>query len=97
MNVKQLKSLAVQISNAKQHLDSLESQYAAFRLDALREVEMVKNDASITLLFKGRRINAKKPARFNDRYNLTENGKSIGKEVFGGIHDIRFAVAMGQI
>lgn len=97
MNTKQLKSLAVQISNAKHHLDILESQYAAFRLDALREVEMVKNDASITLLFKGRRINAKKPSRFNDRYNLTENGKRIATEVVGGIHDIRFQIAVGQI
>ena len=97
MSVKQLKSLAVQISSTQKQLGALQSQYDALRLDALREVKVVKNAASITLLFKGRKINAKKPTRYNDRYNLTENGKSIGKEVFGNIHDIRFAVAMGQI
>jgi hypothetical protein len=42
-------------------------------------------------------IKAKKPARFNDRYNLTENGRRIATEVFGGIHDIRFAIALGEI
>lgn len=89
--------LEIRLDHARKQVADLEQQIAQLRLEALRQVEMVKNDASITLLFKGRRINAKKPARFNDRYNLTENGKRIATEVFGGIHDIRFAVAMGQI
>jgi hypothetical protein len=100
MNKTQIQSavkLEIQLDKARKQVAALQEQIAQIRLEALREVEMVKNDASITLLFKGRRINAKKPSRFNDRYNLTENGKRIATEVFGGIHEIRFQIAVGQI
>jgi hypothetical protein len=95
MTVKQLKSLAVQISNAKHHLDILESQYAAFRLDALREVEMQKNAVSITLLFKGRKINARKNS--HNRYVVKEGKTTLKNEYLGGIHDLRFDIARGVI
>jgi hypothetical protein len=95
MNLKQLKSLAVQISDAKHHLELLESQYSALRLEALRQVTVVKNAASITLVFNGRRINAK-PVRDN-RYLVKESGKVLAREYFGGIHDLRFEIAVGAI
>lgn len=95
MNTKQLKSLAVQISNAKHHLDILESQYAAFRLEALREVEMQKNDASITLVFKGRKLNARK--NVHNRFVVKESGKTLVSEYPGSIHDLRFDLAVGAV
>ena len=100
MNKIQIQSavkLKIKLDKARKQVAALEDQIAQIQLEALRQVEMVKNDASVTLLFKGRNINAKKPGRFNDRYNLTENGKRIATEVFGSIHDIRFLIASGQI
>ena len=95
MNTEQLKALAVQISNAKHHLELLEGQYAAFRLEALREVEMQKNDASITLVFKGRKLNARK--NIHNRYVVKESGKTLVSEYPGSIHDLRFDLAVGSI
>lgn len=95
--IQKLLKLEIQIDRTRRQLASLEQEMAEGRLEALRQVEMVRNDSSITLLFNGRRINAKKPSRFNDRFNLTENGKRIATEMFGSIHDIRFAIATGQI
>jgi hypothetical protein len=95
MSAKQLKSLALQISNARHHLELLEGQYEAFRLEALRKVEVVKNAASFTLVFKGRRINARK--NVYNRFVVREGGKTLVKEYFGSIHDLRFNIAQGVI
>ena len=90
-------TIQTQLQNARARVAALEAKFAEARLAELRKVEMTKNGETITLTFGPRVIKAKKPARFNDRYNLTENGKRIATEVFGGIHDIRFAIAQGQI
>jgi hypothetical protein len=95
MNVKQLKSLAAQISDAQHHLDSLQSQYAACRLEVLQQVQVVKNAASITLMFKGRRINAKQNSY--GRYVVKESGKILISEFHGNIHSLRFNIAVGAV
>jgi len=86
-----------QLIKARERVAQLEEQYAELRLKELRSVTMTKNGATLTLSIGDRVIKAKKPARYNDRWNLTENGKSIAREVFGSIHDIRFAIAMGHL
>lgn len=95
MNTKQLKSLAVQISTAQHHLDNLVGQYAAFRLDALQKVQVVKNAGSFTLLFKGRIINARKNSY--GRYTVRESGRTLASDYLGGMHDLRFSIAQGEI
>ena len=94
---KELAQIAKGIDSARKALATYEAQYAALRLKAIRTVEMTKVGETITLESGNRVIKARKPRNYNDRWNLTENGKSIGKEVFGGIHDIRFNIVMGQI
>lgn len=86
----------------QQRIDSLEKDLAlaraeqgALRLETMRQVEMVRNDASTTLLFKGRVINAKKN-RYG-RYKVTESKKTLVDEYFGSIHDLRVDVACGLI
>ena len=95
MNLKQLKSLAVQVGDAQHHLDSLQSQYAACRLEVLQQVQVVKNAASITLMFKGRRINAKQNSY--GRYVVKESGKTLISEFHGNIHTLRFNIAVGAV
>jgi hypothetical protein len=92
-----LAKLASKIDQLREQLHSAEAEFQELRLAELRKVEMTKTGETVTLKFGSRVIKAKKPARYNDRWNLTENGRSIGREVFGGIHDIRFAVATGGI
>ena len=86
----------------EQRIDSLEMALAraraerdALRLETMRQVEMVRNAASTTLLFKGRVINAKKNAY--GRYKVTESKKTLVNEYFGNIHDLRVDVACGNI
>ena len=85
------------LASSKKLVAKLEAEFAELRLKALRTVEMTKEGNTITLTSGKRVIKAKKPARYNDRYDIQENGKMIAKEYFGNIHDIRFAIAMGQI
>lgn len=94
---KELATMSKNIQAAKKELSIYEARYDELRLKAIRSVISTKVGETITLEAGNRVIKAKKPARYNDRWNLTENGKSIGKEVFGSIHDIRFNIAMGQL
>lgn len=90
-------AIYAQLEKAHARVAELEAKFAEARLAELSKVEMSKNGETITLTFGSRVIKAKKPTRFKDRYNLTENGKRIATEVFGSIHDIRFAIALGKI
>lgn len=91
-----LVKLSIQIDKARKHLADLEQEMADRRLEALRQVEVIKNDQSITLVFNGRKINARKNPR-RGRYKVTEGRKTLVSEYFGGIHDLRFEIATGQI
>lgn len=86
-----------QLQKARERVAKLEAAYAEQRLNALKQVEMSKNGAIITLVNGTSVFKCKNPARFRDRWNITKAGKSIGTEVFGSIHDIRFAIAIGEI
>lgn len=88
--------LEIQIDKTRKQLADLEQQLADMRLNALRQVEVIKNDSSITLVFNGRRINAKKNPR-RGRWVVKEGKTTLVNEYFGGIHDLRFDIARGAI
>ncbi len=89
------KVLEIQLANARARVAALEEKFEAARLAELRKVELIKNERSYTLLYKGRRINA---ARGNfGRLKVTENKRVIESEFFGNVHDLRFAIALGDI
>lgn len=90
-----IKTLQIQLANARARVATLEAKYQEARLKELQKVELVKNERSYTLLYNGRRINA---ARGNfGRLKVTENKKVIVSEYFGNVHDLRFAIAQGDI
>ena len=68
---------------------------ADHRLEMLRTVEMIRNDSSITLVLGDRKINARKN-RYG-RYTVKEGRKTLDSDYLGGIHDLRFAMALGSI
>lgn len=76
-------------------LAEAQAEYAELRLEELKKVTVTRNDASTTLAFNGRVINAKKN-RYG-RYRVTEQKKTLVSEYFGSIHDLRFDVAQGRI
>ncbi|MFM8760099.1 MAG: hypothetical protein ACKOD7_00910 [Polynucleobacter victoriensis] len=94
---KELTTLAKNIAAGKKILDKLETDFHNLRLKAVRTVEATQVGKTVTLTSGNRIIKAKKPAGYNDRYDIMENGKLIAKEYFGNIHDIRYAIAMGKL
>jgi hypothetical protein len=95
IRMSKFQKLAVQISKARARLEDLESQASSLRLETLKQVKMVRNDQSITLLFKDRSINARKN-RWG-RFTVKEGRKILDSEYFGNIHDLRFDLAVGNV
>jgi len=92
---KDLKKLAQKIEKLSEDLAGAKAEYDEIRLAELRKVSMKKNDCSITLLFNGRAINARR-GRWG-RYEVKEGKRVLAKEYFGNIHDLRFEIAQGAI
>ena len=92
---KELVTLAKNITVARDELSKYEARYDELRLKALRSVTSTKIGETITLESGNRVIKAKKNS--HGRYKVTEGKKTLDAEYFGGIHDLRFAVAMGRI
>jgi hypothetical protein len=90
-----LTKLAQKIEQLSEDLQSAKAEYDEIRLTELRKVSMKKNDSSITLLFNGRTINAKKN-RWG-RFAVKEGKTTLVKEYFGNIHDLRFDIAQGAV
>ena len=93
--IQKIVKLGIQIDKTRKQLADLESEMAELKLETLREVDMVKNNSSITLTFKGRKINARKNT--HNRYVIKEGGKTLATDYPSGIHDLRFDLAMGNI
>lgn len=85
------------ISDAKRQLKAAEDAYNSLRLAALRTVTTSKKGDTVTLTAGNTVYKAKKPPRYTDRWNVTKDGKKVATEFLGGIHDVRFAIAMGMI
>lgn len=87
--------IAQRIESLEKDLAQARAERDALRLETMRQVEIVRNDASTTLLFQGRVINAKKN-RYG-RFKVTESKKTLVSEYFGNIHDLRVDIALGAI
>ena len=93
---KELVTMAKNITVARDELSKYEARYAELRVKALRSVTTTKVGETITLEAGNRILKAKKNA--HGRYKVTEGRKTLVNEYMGGgIHDLRFAVAMGRI
>lgn len=95
MNYANYTKLQARAKTLQAELGDINKQLEEFRLETLRKVEMKRNASSTTLLFNGRTLNVSK-----DSYGYTqvkEKGKFIAKNLFGNVHDVRFAVATGQL
>jgi hypothetical protein len=95
MKLADYNKLQVRAGQLRTELNKVEKQIDEFRLETLRKVEMQRNDRSITLIYNGRKLNVTKNAFGYTQ--VKEKGKFIAKDLFGNVHDVRFAVAMGQI
>jgi hypothetical protein len=90
--------LVAKMSKAREQLAAMEAEYEELRLENLRKVTMVKVGKTTTLTFKNRVIKVT-PVRNDTRgLNIMENGRMLVNEYRGGgIHDIRFMLAIGKI
>ena len=95
MNTAKLEALKTKLSTARARVAKLEEEFETVRLAELRRVDYTKNDNSYTLRFNGRKINAEFGVW--GRLKVTENRKVIVSEFDGGIHDLRFAIALGNV
>ena len=84
------------IAKARKDLEKMEAEYAEMRLEALRSVEMIKGENTVTLLHGNDVYKCVFNPRYR-RYSIKKNGVMIDKESLWGIHDIRFQIAMGTI
>lgn len=93
--VNKITALAQQIEETRSELAQLEAQYAELRLEALRQVEMTRVGATTTLVFDNRVIKVKRN-RWG-RLKITEGQQTLNTDYIGGIHDLRFALAVGTM
>lgn len=95
--MKKLETLAARMAKTRELLKTLEAEYEELRLVQIRKVEYTKNDktGAYALSFNGRKLNA----AFGTwgRLKVTENRKVIVPEFWGGIHDLRFEIALGNV
>ena len=96
VNRKVINSQVKAIKSARVALKNLESEFDALRLEALRTVEMKKNGDTFTLK-SGKNEFKVVMNRTRGRFKVSKAGKVIVPEYFGGIHDMRFDIAMGLI
>ena len=93
---KELAAMALNINNAEAQLSKMKADYAELRLEALRTVTTTKVGDTITLESNNRILKAKKNA--HGRFRVTEGRKTLVPEYMGGgIHDLRFDIALGKI
>ena len=96
INTKLINAKIKIIAMARRNLETMEAELAEMRLEALRSVEMIKGDNTVTLLH-GKDVYKCAFNRRYQRYSIKKNGVMVVKESLWGIHDIRFQIAMGGI
>lgn len=94
--IKAMNNLNKTISATAERLTALKAEYAKLRLQYIQTVTTTKVGETITLASGNRVIKAKKNK--HGRYKVTEGRKTLVSEYMGGgIHDLRFDIAMGAI
>ena len=96
INTKLINAKIKIIAMARRNLETMEAELAEMRLEALRTVEMIKGENTVTLLH-GKDVYKCAFNRRYQRYSIKKNGVMVVKESLWGIHDIRFQIAMGGI
>ena len=96
INTKLINAKIKIIAMARRNLETMEAELAEMRLEALRSVEMIKGENTVTLLH-GKDVYKCAFNRRYQRYSIKKNGVMVVKESLWGIHDIRFQIAMGGI
>ena len=96
INTKLINAKIKIIAMARRNLETMEAELAEMRLEALRSVEMIKGENTVTLLH-GKDVYKCAFNRRYQRYSIKKNGVMVVKESLCGIHDIRFQIAMGGI
>jgi hypothetical protein len=92
----EISNLAQDINAVALELDNMKATYADLRLKALQTVTTTKVGNTITLESGNRIIKAKK--NVHGRFKVTEGKKTLINEYMGGgIHDLRFDIAMGKV
>ena len=83
------------LATARKHVADLETMLAEAQSAERKKVEVIQNDASVTLLYNGRRINARKNSR--GRLTVSENKRVIGSDYLWGLNQLRVDIATGVI
>ena len=90
-------SLVKQMSTLRKQLAQLDAEYQQLRLETLKEVEISSRGETLTLSYGTREVKAKKMGAYN-RWKVWEGDRVLIREYTrGGLHDIRFMIATGQI
>ena len=93
--IKAINTLSKNIGKADAELSRMTAEYDALRLKALQTVAYTKVGDAIILEAGARIIKAKKNR--HGRYKVTEGKTTLVPEYFGGLHDLRFELAMNNI
>lgn len=88
--------LKTKIADARIALTEANAEYDEHRLATLRKVEMTSVGETITLKFGDRVLKAKKNVRYG-RYRVKDGKTTVISEYLGGIHDLRFAMALETV
>lgn len=93
--IKKIDTLSKKIGQVDAELSRMKAEYDALRLEALRTVAYTIVGEAIILESGARIIKIKKNR--HGRYKVTEGKTTLIPEYLGGLHDLRFEVAMGNI
>ena len=93
--IKKIDTLIKKIGATSAQLSALKAEYDQLRLEALRTVAYTIVGEAIILESGARIIKIKKNR--HGRYKVTEGKTTLIPEYLGGLHDLRFEVAMGNI
>ena len=93
--IKKIDALSKKIGATSAQLSALKAEYDQLRLEALRTVAYTIVGEAIILEAGARVVKIKKNS--HGRYKVTEGKKVLISEYFGGLHDLRFELAMGNI
>jgi hypothetical protein len=95
LEMSKIEALETRMEKTRALLTKMEADHAELRLAMLRTVDLTKVGETFTLTYKDRIIKAKKN-RYG-RFRVTEGKKVLDNDLFCGIHDLRFSVAMSLI
>ena len=90
-----LKALTQQINETRTVLKELETEFNDLRLESLRQVSMTRTGDKTLLGFGDRKFTVTRN-RYG-RLTVKEGRKTVDSDYIGGIHDLRFAIAIGGI